>query len=168
MERVTEAPPSDREPRDRLESLQAELAEARRRLDRSEEAASRAVAELEASLAAEQARLLEARERAKALSRAEEAGRASLFDLEAQLEEARLLARGARRRGYQEWNTPRAFLEGALWLAGLVAVLVLGLTGPLQPLSLLLATVFLLGSSVYEVRARRRARRERLRRERRA
>jgi hypothetical protein len=78
MERVTEAPPGDREQRDRLESLQAELAEARRRLARPEEAASRAVAELEASLATERARLHEARERAKALARAEEAGRERL------------------------------------------------------------------------------------------
>jgi septal ring factor EnvC (AmiA/AmiB activator) len=119
---------SDREQRQRLEQLQAELASVRRALAGAQDEATVALSQLQAELARSQARRAAAQaqvdeltaERERAIRRCDLAqGRFNVKE-----EERRVLARGASRRGWERLETPaQRFLPtlaaGAVLLAGL-------------------------------------------------
>jgi Flp pilus assembly protein TadB len=120
LERLAET--SDRDRRERLEQLQAELRTARLDLAHVDESAARRLAEVQAALDAAKARKAAALARAKRLEREESDGQDRLESLHRQLDEARVLAQGARNRGYREWRTPKSILQGAVFLALSIAL----------------------------------------------
>ncbi|MEW5737845.1 MAG: hypothetical protein AB1938_02905 [Myxococcota bacterium] len=115
-EEATPSPATDRERRARLERLQEELRAAKAQLAAPDRAAAESVADVEASLGQDRARLARAQARAKELEAQSGAALARIELLRPLVEEARVLARGARSRGYREWDTRNNFLGGLFTL----------------------------------------------------
>jgi chromosome segregation ATPase len=119
---------SDRERRERLESLQAQLGDAKRQLSDIQGSTNAAVRELEDAVAQAEARVAAARARGAELEERRHAARARLAELAEQQKEAEVLALGATRRNtYVDWVANQRQNRGPDPLALVLAVVLAGI-----------------------------------------